>query len=261
MPLNPIDTSRPHPARMYDYYLGGKDSYPVDEEAAKKVISFLPAIQTAARANRAFMRRAARFLADRGVRQFLDIGTGIPTEPNLHQVVQAVHPQSRIVYVDNDPVVLRHAEALLRSTPQGATKYIEADVREPGKILDETKEILDFEKPVALSLVALLHFVSDEYKPYDLVHELLTALPSGSFLTLSHVTGDFDAAAWDRAVQIYRASGVPAQVRSQAEFARFFTGLDLIDPGVQVVTDWLPEPDQVLTGDQVPLYVGVARKP
>lgn len=261
MTLKPIDTSRPHPARMYDYYLGGKDSYPVDEEAAERVISFLPAIRVAARTNRGFMNRAARLLADRGVNQFLDIGTGIPTEPNLHQVVQAVNPQSRVVYVDNDPVVLRHAEALLRSTPEGATKYIEADVREPEKIIEGAQEILNFEEPVALSLVALLHFVSDEYGPYDLVHELLAPLPSGSFLMLSHVTGDFDPAGWDRAVEIYRKSGIPAQVRSRDEFARFFTGLDLIDPGVQVVTNWHPEPDQEFADEQVPLYVGVAQKP
>jgi hypothetical protein len=246
---------------MYDYYLGGKDSYPVDEEAAERVISFLPAIRVAARTNRSFMNRAARLLAERGVRQFLDIGTGIPTEPNLHQVVQAVDPRSRVVYVDNDPIVLRHAEALLRSTPEGGTKYIEADVREPEKIIQGAKEILDFEEPIALSLVALLHFVSDEYKPYDLVNELVAPLPSGSFLMLSHVTGDFDVASWDKAVDIYRKSGIPAQVRSREEFARFFTGLDLIDPGVQVVTNWHPEPDQEFADEQVPLYVGVARKP
>ncbi|MEU9744759.1 SAM-dependent methyltransferase [Streptomyces niveus] len=259
--LDPIDTSRPHPARMYDYYLGGKDSYPVDEEAAERVISFLPAIRAAARTNRNFMNRAARLLADRGINQFLDIGTGIPTEPNLHQVVQTVNSQSRVVYADNDPIVLRHAEALLRSTPEGATKYIQADVREPEKIIDGAREILNFDEPVALSLVALLHFVSDEFRPYDLVNELLDPLPSGSFLMLSHVTGDFDAEGWSKAVEIYRQSGVPAQVRSLDEFGRFFKGLRLIDPGVQMVTDWRPEPGQEFKNEQVPLYVGVAQKP
>ncbi|MGX9225127.1 SAM-dependent methyltransferase [Streptomyces albus] len=261
MTLRPVDTSRPHPARMYDYYLGGKDSYPVDEEAAERVISFLPAIKVAARTNRSFMNRAARLLADRGVCQFLDIGTGIPTEPNLHQVVQTVNPQSRVVYVDNDPVVLRHAEAFLRSTPEGVTKYIEADVREPEKIIEGAQEILNFEEPVALSLVALLHFVSDEYGPYDLVNELLAPFPSGSFLMLSHVTGDFDPDGWAKAVEIYRKSGIPAQVRSRDESARFFTGLDLIYPGVEVVTNWHPEPHRKFAGEQVPLYVGVAQKP
>ncbi|KUN17581.1 methyltransferase [Streptomyces corchorusii] len=261
MMLKPIDTSRPHPARMYDYYLGGKDSYPVDEEAAEQVISFLPAIRIAARTNRSFMNRAARLLADRGVTQFLDIGTGIPTEPNLHQVVQAVNPESRVVYVDNDPVVLRHAEALLRSAREGATKYIEADVREPEKIIEGAKEILNFKEPVALSLVAILHFVSDEYGPYELVNDLLAPLSSGSFLMLSHVTGDFDAVGWAKAVEIYRKSGVPAQVRSREEVAQFFTGLDLLEPGVQIVTDWHPEPGLEFADEQVPLYVGVARKP
>jgi hypothetical protein len=166
-----------------------------------------------------------------------------------------------VVYVDNDPIVLRHAEALLRSAPEGKTNYIEADVREPEKIIEGALEILDFEKPVALSLVALLHFVSDEYKPYELVRELLAPLPSGSFLMLSHVTGDFDPAAWDKAVEIYRRSGIPAQVRSRDEFARFFDGLELIAPGVQVATRWHPEPDQEISDDRVPLYVGVAQKP
>ncbi|TGB15522.1 SAM-dependent methyltransferase [Streptomyces sp. MZ04] len=261
MTLRPIDTSRPHPARMYDYYLGGKDSYPVDEEAAGRVISLVPHIKVVAQANRRFMHRASRFLADRGIHQFLDIGTGIPTEPNLHQVVQAVSPRAHVVYVDNDPVVLRHAEALLRSTPEGKTQYIEADVREPEKIIEDARATLNFEGPVALSLVALLHFVSDEHKPYELVRELLSSLPSGSFLMLSHVTGDFDPAAWDKAVEIYRKSGVPAQVRSRDEFARFFDGLELVDPGVQVATRWHPDPDQEINDAQVPLYVGVAQKP
>lgn len=260
MTLKPIDTSRPHSARMYDYYLGGKDSYPVDEEAAERVISLVPDIKTVARANRHFMHRASRHLAGQGVRQFLDIGTGIPTEPNLHQVVQSVHPSAHVVYVDNDPVVLRHAEALLRSTPEGRTKYVDADVREPGKIIDSAREILNFEEPIALSLVALLHFVSDENRPYAIVSDLLSELPTGSYLTLSHVTGEFDPAGWAQAVEIYRKSGVPAQVRSRDEFARFFEGLNLVEPGIQVATRWRPEPAQEIEDDPVALYVGVAQK-
>ena len=257
----PIDTSKPHPARMYDYYLGGKDNYPVDSEAAQRVISLFPEIGIGARINRNFMNRACRLLAERGVRQFLDIGTGIPTEPNLHQVVQAVAPDARVVYVDNDPIVLRHAEALLRSTPEGVTKYVEADAREPGKILDEARKILDFGRPIALSMVALLHFLSDEYRPYDLVRDLVDALPSGSHLVLSHVTGDYDPEVWEKIVAIYRDSGVPAQVRSRAEFTRFFDGLELIEPGVQLPTDWHPHPDQDPETQVRALYVGVARKP
>ncbi|MEU5900284.1 SAM-dependent methyltransferase [Streptomyces venezuelae] len=260
MSLRPVDTSRPHSARMYDYYLGGKDSYPIDEEAAERVIELVPEIRTVARTNRQFMHRASRLLATRGVRQFLDIGTGIPTEPNLHQVVQSVNRSAHIVYVDNDPVVLRHAEALLRSIPEGQTRYVDADVLEPGLIIDAAREILDFTEPVALSLVALLHFVPDDNRPYEIVHELVEALAPGSYLTLSHVTGDFDPRGWAKAVDIYRTSGVPAQVRSREEFARFFEGLSLVEPGIEMVTQWRPDPDHAVDDGNVSLYVGVAHK-
>ncbi|MER7048433.1 SAM-dependent methyltransferase [Streptomyces jumonjinensis] len=256
-----IDTSKPHPARMYDYYLGGKDSYPVDWEAAEQAIAFLPGIKEGARANRAFMQRASRLLAGLGVRQYLDIGTGIPTEPNLHQVVQQAVPDARVVYVDNDPIVLRHAEALLRGTPEGRTEYLQADVRDVDKIIEGAREILNFDRPVALSMVALLHFVSDEYDPRGLVRRLLEPLAPGSYLMLSHATGDFDPEAWARVIKIYRDSGVPAQVRSWAEFATFFSGLELIGPGVELVSRWYPEPgDQYSGNDRIPVYVGVARK-
>jgi hypothetical protein len=246
---------------MYDYYLGGKDSYPVDEEAAQRVISLVPSVVEAAQINRQFMHRAVRLLAEQGVSQFLDIGTGIPTEPNLHQVVQEVEPSARVMYVDNDPIVLRHAEALLRSTTEGVTKYAQADVREPDKIIKAAREVLDFDQPIALSMVALLHFVSDEHDPYGLVNALLAPLAVGSYVILTHVTGDFDPEGWAKAVEIYRQSGVPAQVRSREEFARFFNGLTLIEPGVQVGTQWRPDPDQSNGDDEVALYVGVAQKP
>lgn len=255
------DASAPHPARMYDYYLGGKDSYPADWEAAEKAISFFPGIKDGARTNREFMHRASRLLAERGLCQFLDVGTGIPTEPNLHQIVQAVTADARVVYADNDPIVLRHAEALLRGTPEGRTAYVQADVREPGKIIASAREHLDFGQPIALSLVALLHFVSDEYDPLRIVSELLEPLASGSYLVLSHATGDFDPETWQRIVDIYRSSGTPAQVRSHDEFSRFFEGLELIDPGVAVATRWHPELGQMHSHDEkVPLYVGVACK-
>lgn len=207
------------------------------------------------------MHRAVRMLAEQGIRQFLDIGTGIPTEPNLHQVVQGIVPSARVMYVDNDPIVLRHAEALLRSTPEGLTKYAQADIREPDKIIAAAREILDFDQPIALSMVALLHFVSDEHDPYGLVNTLLAPLPSGSCIVLSHVTGDFDPDGWAKAVEIYRQSGVPAQVRSRDEFTLFFEGLELTEPGVQVATQWRPEPDQVNNDDKIAVYVGVAQKP
>ncbi|GAA1168106.1 SAM-dependent methyltransferase [Streptomyces hebeiensis] len=258
---NRIDTSRPHPARMYDYYLGGKDSYLVDREAAEQVVSLYPGIKEGAWLNRAFMHRAARRLAGLGVRQFLDIGTGIPTEPNLHQTVQRVAPAARVMYTDYDPIVLRHAEALLRGTPEGRIEYVEADVREPAKILAAAREFFDFEQPVALSLVALLHFVSDEYDPIGIVNELLTPMAPGSYVVLSHVTGDFEPEIWARIVDIYRNAGTPAQVRSREEFLRFFDGLELLEPGVTVGPLWHPEPGSVKSGDEkLPLYVGVARK-
>ncbi|MET7684615.1 SAM-dependent methyltransferase [Streptomyces sp. NPDC005423] len=257
-----IDTGRPQSARMYDYFLGGKDNYPVDWKAAEQVISFFPAVEKMAKTNRDFMHRAARLLAGRGIRQFLDIGTGIPTEPNLHQIVQAVTPAARVVYADNDPIVLRHAQALLHSTPEGRTAFVRADFRDPGRILAAARETLDLSRPVALSLVALLHLVADEDDPYRIVAELLDALAPGSHLALSHATGDFDPEAWERVVEVYRAGGTAAQVRSRAEFARFFDGLDLVGPGIQLGALWHPEPGgQDDDGARIPLYVGVARKP
>ncbi|MFI9588409.1 SAM-dependent methyltransferase [Streptomyces sp. NPDC052236] len=256
-----IDTTKPHSARVYDAFLGGKDNYPVDWNFAEQVASQFPGIRAAAQTNRAFMHRASGLLADRGIRQFLDIGTGIPTEPNLHQVVQKIEPAARVVYVDNDPIVLRHAEALLRGTVEGCTAYVHADFRDPAKIISAAREHLDFEKPIALSLVALLHFVPDEYKPHEIVRDLLEPLASGSYLVLSHVTGDFEPEVWDRIVGMYRNAGTAAQVRSRGEVATFFEGLELIDPGVEMVRHWYPQEDQTHGHDgQVPLYVGVARK-
>jgi hypothetical protein len=263
------DTSRPHSARMYDYFLGGKDNYPVDAEAAEQVISLFPDVRDMARTNRRFMHRASRLLAERGIRQFLDIGTGIPTEPNLHQIVQGVAPDARVVYADNDPIVLRHAEALLHSTREGGTAYVQGDVREPAKIIAAARETLDFGRPIALSLVALLHLVADEDEPARIVAELLEPLPSGSYLTLSHATGDFDPETWERVVEVYRKGGTAAQVRSRGEFSAFFTGLELVDPGVVLAARWHPElgegdaeeAGEEAGGGEIPLYVGVARKP
>ncbi|QOV34944.1 SAM-dependent methyltransferase [Streptomyces ferrugineus] len=257
----PLDTSRPHSARMYDYFLGGKDNYPVDAEAAEQVISLFPAVREMARTNRRFMHRASRLLAERGVRQFLDIGTGIPTEPNLHQIVQGITPDARVVYADNDPIVLRHAEALLHSTREGRTAYVHGDVREPGEILAAARRTLDFAQPVALSLVALLHLVPDEDEPGRIVRELLEPLAPGSYLTLSHATGDFDPETWERVVEVYRRGGTPAQVRSREEFAGFFASLDLLDPGLTLAALWHPEPGEPHDGEETPLYAAVARKP
>ena len=255
-----IDTSKPQSARMYDYFLDGKDNYPVDWEAAEKVVALFPAVKQMARVNRDFMHRASQLPAGRGIRQFLDIGTGIPTRPNLHQVVQAIDSGARVVYVDNDPIVLRHAEALLHSTPEGSTTYIQADVREPAKILAAAREVLDFEQPVALSLLALLHLVADEDDPHRIVAELLAALAPGSYLALSHATGDFDPETWERVVEVYRKGGTPAQVQSRAEFTAFFTGLELVDPGIELAARRHPELGKRRSeSEQIPLYVRVAR--
>ncbi|MEU0336864.1 SAM-dependent methyltransferase [Streptomyces sp. NPDC006193] len=259
-----IDTSKPHPARMYDWYLGGKDNYPVDEAMGRQMLALDPRVPVMARVNRAFMHRATRWLAQQGVRQFLDIGTGIPTEPNLHQVAQRIAPDARVVYCDNDPIVLAHAAALLRSTPEGVTEYLQADVRDPDAIIAGAERILDLDRPVALSLVALLHFVPDEDGAHELVGRLLSRLPSGSFLMMTHATADFTPEASAAATEKLRAAGVTLALRSREEFGRFFTGLDLVEPGVEIVHKWRPELGEPVPGQDdgvIPGYGAVARKP
>jgi O-methyltransferase involved in polyketide biosynthesis len=258
-----IDTGRPHPARMYDWLLGGKDNYPVDEELARKVIALDPRGRVNAKVNRAFMHRTTRWLAERGIRQFLDIGTGIPTEPNLHQIAQRTAPEARVVYCDNDPIVLAHAAALLRSSPQGATEYVQADVREPDVILERAAKVLDFGAPVALSLMALIHFVPDEEGAHELVDHLVGALPSGSYLALSHATADFAPEQSGAAGDKYRAGGISLVLRSREQVARFFHGLDIVEPGIVVPDTWHPELGDPVPGQDdgpIALYGGVARK-
>ncbi|MFF6989108.1 SAM-dependent methyltransferase [Streptomyces sp. NPDC010273] len=266
-----IDTSRPHSARMYDYYLGGKDHFEVDKQAAEAVSGVFTGVFVAARENRRFMHRATLALArEHGIRQWLDIGTGIPTEPNLHQVAQSVVPEARVVYADNDPLVLKYAERLMRSTQQGRTAYVQADVNDPDTLLNspEVAEILDFDQPIALSLNALLHFVTDDQDPYGLVERLVSVLPSGSALAISHVTADFDPEPWAKVTAIYEEAGTPVKVRSRDEVARFFTGLDLLEPGIAVGHRWRPAPAteelseaEAPTDAKVSLWTGVGIKP
>lgn len=260
---------------MYDYYLGGKTNYAADRAAADQVLAAYPGVRTVARVNRAFMHRATRTLAELGFQQWLDVGTGIPTQPNLHEVAQQVQPAARVVYADNDPIVLAHAQALLTSSPEGATAYITANLFEPETVLTapELSETLDLTRPVVVSLNAVLHFVSDEIDPYRIVRELIQAMPSGSALALTHATGDFDPETWGRIVEVYRSSGTYAQVRSRAEVERFFTenGLTLLDPGLVVAHRWRPEQDgaedlpRIGTADlsdaDVSLWAGVGIKP
>ncbi|MFH8990026.1 SAM-dependent methyltransferase [Streptomyces sp. NPDC017940] len=255
-----------HSARMYDYYLGGKTNYAVDREAAEQVIAAFPAIETVARVNRAYMHRAMRHLARAGVRQFIDVGTGIPTAPNLHDIVQEITPEARVVYADNDPIVLVYADALLAGSPQGRTAYVHADATDPARLLVAVREqdVLDLDQPVALSLHALLHFVPDALEPARIVAEFLDQLPSGSYLSLTHCTGDFDPEAWQKITDTYTARGTPAQVRSRDEVLPFFEGLELLEPGLVLAHQWRPEPGSgpaVLSDRLVSLYAAVARKP
>ena len=261
-----LHTDRPHPARVYDYLLGGKDNFAADRDAAQRGLEANPHSRIPPRENRAFLQRVVRYLArEAGIRQFLDIGTGIPTSPNVHEVAQDVTPQARVVYVDNDPMVLVHARALLTSNAQGHTDYIDADLRDVDALLASPalRTTIDLGQPVGLLLIAIMHFVGDDDDPYGIVRRLLTALPSGSYLALSHLSGDFDPAAWEGVAAIYRHNGVTMQVRSRPDIERFFDGLDLIEPGVQVLPAWRPDADagSPPTDTQVSVYGGLARKP
>jgi hypothetical protein len=244
-----LKQNRPHSARMYDVYLGGKTNYAPDREAAAKVAEVYPGIFTCARENRDFMHRATRIVArEYGIRQWLDIGTGIPTSPNLHEVAQSVVPEARVVYADHDPIVLAHARALLTSTPEGRTAYVQADVTDPDTILthEDLLDTLDLSRPVALSLNALMHFVPDDKDPYGIVKRLLDALPAGSALALSHCTPDFDPQTWANVTAIYNNAGTPVQFRSKDEVAKFFDGLELIEPGIVCGHRWHPEAGDLL---------------
>ncbi|WP_043490628.1 MULTISPECIES: SAM-dependent methyltransferase [Streptomyces] len=261
-----IDTSKPHSARMYDYFLGGKTHYSVDTRAAEQVEVVWPDVIPWTRANRAFMHRATRWLAtEAGIRQFLDIGTGIPTQPNLHQVAQQAAPASRVVYADNDPIVLAHAQALMLSAPEGRTAYLHADVKNPEAILaaEELHATLDLSEPVALSLNALMHFIGDDQKPYDIVQRLLAPLAPGSYLVLSHGAIDPRPGLSDAVTNLYRASGIHVQGRTHEEITAFFDGLELIEPGVVMPHRWKPETERERAeadARDLWIYAGVGRK-
>jgi O-methyltransferase involved in polyketide biosynthesis len=259
-----IDTSKPHGARMYDYYLGGKDHFAVDRETAQATIQAFPTLRVAARENRAFLGRAVRYLVEAGIRQFLDIGTGLPSANNVHEVAQAIEPRCRIVYVDNDPVVLAHARALLTSSRAGKTAYIQADLREPEKILADrvTRRTLDFTRPLALMLVGVLHFIPDSDNPVQIVSTLVNALPPGSYLVASHSTHEHSPETTARAAQVYRARGVPFQFRTADEFADVaFGGLEMVEPGIVSVSDWHPDGDDPRPSPaEVSWNGGMARK-
>ena len=257
-----IDTSRPHSARMYDYFIGGKNHFAADRKTAREVLRHSPYVHIAARENRAFLGRAVRYLAaEAGITQFLDIGTGIPASNNTHEVAQSVAPGCRVVYVDYDPVVLLHAQALLTSSPQGAVDYIDADLRDPQAILAAAAKTLDFSRPVAVMLIAIMHLIVDADDPYRLVSELMAAVPPGSYLALSQVASDIEAEQMAEAAKRYnRMARETQRHRSHAEVERFFDGLELQEPGVVAVQQWRPGSDLEARARSA-MWGGVARKP
>jgi hypothetical protein len=256
-----FDTSLPHFARVYDYWLGGKDNFAVDRAAGDQAIRAFPDIAVSARANRAFLARAVRFLADEaGIRQFLDIGTGIPTGNNTHQVAQFVAPESRVVYVDNDPFILSHARALLASRPEGITEYIEADLRDPERIIDAAGRLLDFDQPVAVMLMTILQHIDDEDDPGKIVATLMDAMPPGSYLALSHPAADIDAELMARmADRLNLLMAEPITLRRYAHVAAFFDGLKPVDPGVVQASKWRPV-NEAEAESPATLWAAVARK-
>jgi len=258
----PFDTSVANQARIYDYLLGGKDNYPADRAAVDAVLKVAPELGFTARANRAFLGRVVRYLsAEAGIRQFLDIGTGIPTAGNTHQVAQAIAPESRVVYVDYDPVVLAHARALLTSHEAGATEYIDADLRDTDTILAQAARLLDFAKPVAVTLLMILHVIPDSDDPHAIVAKVMDALPPGSYLAVSHLGSElldgkakqgFDDIVSRRAQQQYIS-------RNREQMARFFAGMDLVESGLVRVEEWRPDPGAGETGRSA-LWCALGRK-
>ncbi|MGW0708512.1 SAM-dependent methyltransferase [Streptomyces sp. NPDC002643] len=259
--ITKIDTSVPHSARIWNYWLGGKDNYPVDHEAGDAFRAVFPGITDLARDSRAFLGRAVRFLAgEAGIRQFLDIGTRLPTADNTHQIAQRVAPDARVVYVDNDPLVLTHARALLTSTPEGATDYIDSDLHDPATVLREAARTLDLSRPVALTLMQVSGHIADYDRARAIVGALVDALPSGSWFAFNDSVDTHKANA--EATRQYNESGaVPYHLRSPEQLAGFFEGLELLAPGVVPLNDWRPDPSEGPRSSEVIAVGGVARKP
>ncbi|NAS25876.1 SAM-dependent methyltransferase [Herbidospora sp. NEAU-GS84] len=259
-PRQRLDTSVPHPARVWDYWLGGTENFAPDREVGDQITAVCPELPIIARAERQFIGRTVTLLAgELGVDQFLDIGTGIPTEGNTHLVAQKVNPAARVVYVDNDPLVLVHARALLDSTPQGATDYIDADLRNPDPILQAASDTLDFARPIGLMLIGVLDFVVDDTLAIDAVNALVAGLAPGSYLAIASST---PSEAMDKAADVWHAGGgAPIVLRSPERLARFFQGLELLDPGVVTLPEWRPDAATDYIGREVCQYGGVGRKP
>jgi hypothetical protein len=257
-----FDTSVPHIARVYDYWLGGKDNFAADRELGEQTLRAYPNLVFSVRANRAFLSRTVRFLAgEAGIRQFLDIGTGIPTANNTHEVAQRIAPDSRIVYVDNDPIVLSHARALLKSSPQGACAYLDADLRDPDAILAAAAKTLDFGQPVAIMLIAVMHFIGDDAQAGEIIGRLTAACVPGSYVVISHVGGDIDAEQQGEMVRrLNQSVAEKATMRDRAGVTRLFDGLELLEPGVVRVSAWRPD-SELEAARPTGLWGGVARQP
>jgi hypothetical protein len=258
-----IDTTVSHSARIWDYWLKGKDNYQVDREVGDRIEEMLPDIVKQAREDRLFLGRVVRYLAgEAGVRQFLDIGTGLPTADNTHQVAQGVAPESKIVYVDNDPLVLAHARALLTSTPEGITDYIHADMHDPKTIIAGATQTLDFGQPIAITMLGVLWHVLDNDEAYAIVNQLVQAMPSGSYLALNHPTLEVTGEKMATAIRYWNEYGTPPGThRTPAELARFFDGMDLVEPGVVSITRWHPEATVSGEPEEIDQFGGVGRKP
>jgi hypothetical protein len=256
-----IDTSVAHIARVYDYWLGGKDNFAVDREVGEKVLAIHPETVLSVQANRKFLARSVRQLAAReGIRQFLDVGTGLPSANNTHEVAQAVLPQARVVYVDNDPIVLAHARALLTSSPEGETGYLDADIKDTEEILAGAAQLLDFGQPVAVMLVAVLHMLRDAEDPQAIVNRLMTAVPAGSFLVISHLASDIQQETMaEMSRRLNESMTQQFSMRTRAQVTSFFDGLTLLDPGVVRTHEWRPD-SAADAGTPGVLWAGVARK-
>lgn len=258
-----IDTAVAHSARFWNYLLGGRDNYAVDRAAADQIMLLIPSLRETVRAERRFLIRAVQYLAGEArIRQFLDIGTGLPTAGNTHEVAQAVAPESHIVYVDNDPLIMAHARALLTSTPEGATDYVHGDLREPDIILAEAARTLDFTRPVGLMLLGILNFIPDTGQAHAIVDRLLTALCPGSYLVISHPTAEIDGDAMREAMRLWNDSGAaPIVSRSRRQLIDFFDGLELLEPGVVSCSRWRPDPSEIGVPAEVFHFSGVGQKP
>jgi hypothetical protein len=261
-----IDTSKPHAARIYDFLLDGKDNFAADREVAERTLKAWPGMRIAARENRAFLRRAVTYLAgEAGIAQFLDIGSGLPTAGNVHEVAQAINPAAHVVYVDNDPIVLAHARALLSSTPQGRSAYLQADLRDPQAILDSAvvKETLDFTRPVGLILAAILHFFPDDQDPAAVAAALKGAIPSGSYVVASHGSAEYMRGdTMENVSNAYRGGGIQAQARTAEELADLlFRDMTLVPPGVVLLSEWRPDSDILPPAAEVGANGAVAKKP